>query len=55
MRKEREIAIKILDMVEDYLYENKDKLMKENNLSDKSIIHGEDYYELEDKIVDLLK
>lgn len=46
-------AIEILNAVEDYLYENKDKLFDKHVSSNKSIINEEGYYNLEDKIVEI--
>lgn len=57
MKKERELAIKIISIFEDYLADNNVKIKnteKEGN-DGESIIYGTDYYNLEDTITEILE
>lgn len=53
MSKERLQAIAILDLVENYIEENKEELL--NRDPEAAHINGEEYYTLEDDITKLLE
>ena len=56
MRRNREIAIKILDKFENFLEENNIVIPSEEREKneDESCIYGTKYYDLEDSIIDIL-
>lgn len=56
MEKEREIAIRIIDVFEEILAEHEIKLPNDERTGDEteSCIYGSDYYNLEDKITSIL-
>ena len=56
MRRNREIAIKILDKFENFLEENNIVIPSEEREEneDESCIYGTKYYDLEDSIIDIL-
>ena len=57
MEKNRKIAIKIIDLFEDLLNRKNIIIPNEDraNSEDEAAIYGGDYYELEDKIVEILE
>jgi len=58
MEKAKKKAIKILDLVEDYILESQPlikKVAEDGKLKGNTLLYGDSYYKVEDKVTKLLK